>query len=144
MQQYYRVHCSYWSFSFSDISVWITFQFWWHFILGEIKFLVTFPFCWIENIWPTSSSCGGLRPLAQTFMAVGQKTEFIMLFWPILGYFWCSVVPLVTFSSNFSNFKKNNKSKKFYFYFFYIYFLYQNLKKSKKKWFFFWKIHKHS
>ena len=34
-----------------------------------------------------------------------------MLFWPILGYFWCPVVTLVYFSSNLSNFKKNPKNQ---------------------------------
>ena len=29
-----------------------------------------------------------------------------MLFWLILGHFWCSVVTLVTFSSNLNNFEK--------------------------------------
>ena len=60
---------------------------------------------------PTSSSCGGLRPLAEAFF--GQKKELIMLFWPIFGNFWCPVVTLVTFSSNISNnTKKTKKSKK--------------------------------
>ena len=39
-----------------------------------------------------------------------------MLFWPILGHFWCPVVTSVSFSSNLSNFEKNpekhKKSKK--------------------------------
>ena len=35
-----------------------------------------------------------------------------MLFWPILGQFWCPVVTVVTFSNNLSNFKKNTKSPK--------------------------------
>ena len=30
-----------------------------------------------------------------------------MRFWPILGHFWRSVVTLVSFSSNISNFEKN-------------------------------------
>ena len=30
-----------------------------------------------------------------------------MLCWPIVGIFWCPVVNLVTFSSNFSNFERN-------------------------------------
>ena len=30
-----------------------------------------------------------------------------MLFWPILGHFWCLVVNLVTFSSDLSDFEKN-------------------------------------
>ena len=48
-----------------------------------------------------------------------------MLFWPILGHFWCSVVPLVTFSSNLNNLKTIKKkilTKKF-----------RKTKKSKKK-----------
>ena len=33
------------------------------------------------------------------------KKELIMLFWPILGHFWCPVVTLVNLSSNLSNFE---------------------------------------
>ena len=32
-----------------------------------------------------------------------------MLFWPIFDNFWCSVVTLVTFSSNLSNFERKPK-----------------------------------
>ena len=32
--------------------------------------------------------------------ALRAKTGLIMLFWPILGHFWCPVVTLITFSSN--------------------------------------------
>ena len=35
-----------------------------------------------------------------------------MLFWPILGNFWCPVVALVTFSSNIRNFERNPKKTK--------------------------------
>ena len=35
-----------------------------------------------------------------------------MLFSQILGHFWCSVVPLVPFSSNLSDLKNNTKIKK--------------------------------
>ena len=59
---------------------------------------------------PTSSSCGGLRPLAQAFFRA--KKELIMLFWPIFGIFWCPVVTLVTFSSNHSNIERNRKKPK--------------------------------
>ena len=48
----------------------------------------------------TSSSCGGLRPPAGAFFALREKKELFMLFWLTLGYFWCSVVTSVTFSSN--------------------------------------------
>ena len=34
-----------------------------------------------------------------------------MLFWPILGIFWCSVVTSVTFSNNLNIYKKNIKKK---------------------------------
>ena len=44
--------------------------------------------------------CG---PLCRPF---GQKNLF-WLFWPILGHFWCSLVNLVTFSSNLSQFENN-------------------------------------
>ena len=52
---------------------------------------------------PTSSSCGWLQPLAEAFFALWAKKELIMLFWPILGHFWCPIVTLVTFSSNLSD-----------------------------------------
>ena len=45
----------------------------------------------------------GLRP-RHFFRA---KKELIMLFWPVLGHFWCPVVTLVTFSNNHSLFEKN-------------------------------------
>ena len=35
-----------------------------------------------------------------------------MLFQPISGNFWCTVVTLVIFSSNLSNFEKNPKNQK--------------------------------
>ena len=35
-----------------------------------------------------------------------------MLFWPIFGNLWCSVVTLVTFSSNLSNCERNTKKPK--------------------------------
>ena len=48
-----------------------------------------------------------------TFAVIDRaKKEVIMLFWPILGNFWCPVVTLVTFSSNISNFKRNPKKPK--------------------------------
>ena len=54
------------------------------------------------------------------FCSLGKRKEFIMLFWPILGNFWCAVVTFVTFSSNLSNFERNPSPKK-------------NLKKKRKK-----------
>ena len=41
------------------------------------------------------------------FLTFEQKKELIMLFWPILGQFWCLILTLVIFSSNLSNLKKN-------------------------------------
>ena len=38
------------------------------------------------------------------------KKKLIMLFWLIIGHFWCPVVALVRFSSYLNNFKKNPKS----------------------------------
>ena len=58
---------------------------------------------------PTSSSCGGLRPWL--FLPFGQKIDLIMLFWPNFGNFWCSVVTIVTFSSNLSNFETKKSPK---------------------------------
>ena len=45
---------------------------------------------------PTSSSCGGPWPLPEAFFALWAKKVLIMLFWPILGHFWCSVLTLLT------------------------------------------------
>ena len=42
------------------------------------------------------------------FFLFGQKKGLIMLFWPILGHCWCSVVSLIAFSS------KKNKIKNIY------------------------------
>ena len=58
---------------------------------------------------PSSSSCGGLWPSAKAFVALWAKKGLFMLFLPILGYFRCSVVTSVTFSSNLNNFEKNPK-----------------------------------
>ena len=62
---------------------------------------------------PTSSSCGGLRPLAKVFVALpaGKKRAYFAVL-PIFGHFWCSLVTLITFSSNLSTFEKNPKSTK--------------------------------
>ena len=60
---------------------------------------------------PTSSSCGGLHPSAEAFFALRATKELFMLFWPIFGNFWCSVVTMVTFSSNISNNNKKNIQK---------------------------------
>ena len=60
---------------------------------------------------PTSSSCGGLHPSAEAFFALRATKELFMLFWPIFGNFWCSVVTMVTFSSNLSNNNKKNIQK---------------------------------
>ena len=52
----------------------------------------------------------GLRPLVEAFFTIWAKEGLIMLFWPILGSFCCSVVTFVTFSSNLNNFEKNSKT----------------------------------
>ena len=46
------------------------------------------------------------------FCPLDKKRELIMLFWPMFGNFWRSVVTLVTFSSNLSNFEWNPKNPK--------------------------------
>ena len=61
---------------------------------------------------PTTSSCEGLRPLAEGFFALLSKEEISMMFWPIFVIFWCPVVTMVTFSSNISNFTRKKKKKK--------------------------------
>ena len=45
------------------------------------------------------------------FYPSGKKRAF-MLFWPNFGNFWCSVVNVVTFSSNLNNFEINKKMKR--------------------------------
>ena len=66
---------------------------------------------WIYNIGntrrygplrePTTSSCRGLW----------AKQNPIMLFWPILGHFCCSVATLENFNSNLNNFEEKNPKK---------------------------------
>ena len=51
----------------------------------------------------------GLRP--RDFCPSGKR-KLIRLVWPILDHFLCPVVTLVTFISNFGNFKKNPKVHK--------------------------------
>ena len=49
----------------------------------------------------------GLWPLAKAFFGPSGKKGLIMLFWPILGHFWCTVLTLETLSSNLKEgFKK--------------------------------------
>ena len=45
------------------------------------------------------------------FVGLKGKTKIFiyMLFWPIFGHFWCSVVTLITFSSYLNGLKKNPK-----------------------------------
>ena len=51
-------------------------------------------------------------------LPLGRKKRPFVLFWPILGFFCCAVVPLLTFSININfffnpkNAKKLNKSLK--------------------------------
>ena len=61
---------------------------------------------------PTSSSCGGLWPLAKAFFALRPKKQLIKMFWPVFGDFWCSVVNFETFSSNLSRFERNPKNRR--------------------------------
>ena len=77
------------------ITVWVISQFVFH---HSLYFIKTRRYGPLRG--PTSSSCGGLRPMAEAFFALRAKKELIMLFWPIFGNFWCPVVTLVTFSSN--------------------------------------------
>ena len=51
----------------------------------------------------TYSSCGGLWPTAEAFLALRAKNGTFMLFLLLLGHFWGSVVTSVTFSSNLCN-----------------------------------------
>ena len=56
---------------------------------------------------PTCSSCA--EGFGQgLFLPFGEK-KLIILYWPILGHFWCPVVTLVIISSNLSNFKRIQK-----------------------------------
>ena len=61
---------------------------------------------------PTSSSCGELWPSAEAFLALRARKELFMLFCTFFGDFWCSVVTVVTFSSNLNNFERNQKKTK--------------------------------
>ena len=61
---------------------------------------------------PTSSACGGLRPLADGFFCLLGKKG---LYYAVLAQFWhflCLVVTLVTYGSNVSNFERIAKNKK--------------------------------
>ena len=51
---------------------------------------------------------------ARLFLPFGKK-GLIMLTWPILGHFCCSVVTLVTFSGNLNNYEKNSKKIIYFF-----------------------------
>ena len=53
-----------------------------------------------------------LAPAAKAFFGPLGKKEVIKLFWPIFGNSWCTVVTMVTFSSNLTNFKRIQKTKK--------------------------------
>ena len=60
----------------------------------------------------TSSSCGGLWPSTEAFLAVWAKKELFTLFVHILDHFWCSVVTCVMFFSNLNNFENSAKISK--------------------------------
>ena len=60
----------------------------------------------------TSSSCGALWTSAEAFFALLANKGLFMLFRPVLGRFWCSVVPLVIFSGNLSYFEREKNPKK--------------------------------
>ena len=66
----------------------------------------------LEDTARYGGSGGGLWPSTEALFALQAKKEFNMLFWPILGDFWCPVVTLVTFTSNISNFERNPKKTK--------------------------------
>ena len=74
-------------------------------------------FCFFINELENTTCHAGLlltptEGLAGFFLPFWQKKrELIMLFWHIFGDFWCLVVTLVTFSSNFSNIERNPKKK---------------------------------
>ena len=72
------------------------------------SFIMTRKYCPLCG--PYSSSCGGLWPSDEAFLALWETRELLMLFWPILGHFWCSIVPLVTFSCNFEEKDPKNPS----------------------------------
>ena len=62
---------------------------------------------------PTSSSCGGLRPLAKGFFGPLCKKKNLLCFWANFRQFWCPVVTLVTLKriQKFQQ-KKTNKELK--------------------------------
>ena len=57
------------------------------------------------------ASAEGFSFQLRLFLPFGQKKPY-MLFWTIVGPFWCSVVTLVTFSSSLDNVAKNKKINK--------------------------------
>ena len=83
----------------------------WHWPSNRCTVLVTRrygPIC-----GPTSSSCGRLQPSAKAFSCTSSnKKNFVFCFDLVVDHFWCSVVTLVTFSSNLSNFQKDPKNPK--------------------------------
>ena len=52
-----------------------------------------------------------LAPAAEAFLDLQAQKGLIMLFWPILGQFWCSAITIGTFRSNLNNFEINPKNK---------------------------------
>ena len=69
-------------------------------------------FTLLTSLEDTARYAGLLLAPAEAFFALWAKKKHIMLFWLILGNFWCPVVTLVTFISNHSNFERNSKKTK--------------------------------
>ena len=57
---------------------------------------------------PTSSSCGGLGPLAEALFALWAKTS---RFGPLYAIFLRTVITIVTFSSNLRNLREEIQKK---------------------------------
>ena len=84
----------------------------------SVHIYLIFMFFSHQNVQPATQFYFWL--LQWAFLPFGWK-KVLMLCLLILGLFWCSVVPSVTFSSNLINFEKNPKNL-----------LKKNTKKSKK------------
>ena len=55
---------------------------------------------------PTSRSSRRLWPSSEALFALWAKIWLVMLFWHIIGHFWCSV----TLSSNINDFEEKNQT----------------------------------
>ena len=80
----------------------------WEFPLSQINEVITLWRCasgWSVQWSRTTRRYGPLRGSTSSSFG-GFLLRLIVLFWPILGHFWESIVTLVTLNSNLYNFEK--------------------------------------